>query len=59
MKDFAIALLLVVAISSVHSLEFGELMKKQPCLIQNDLGITGNVGEDYKYDYDSVPDTMM
>ena len=59
MKGFAIALLLVVAISSVHSLEFGELMKKQPCLIQNDLGITGNVGEDYKYDYDSVPDTMM
>ena len=59
MKGFAIFLLLFVALSSVHSLELGELMKEQPCLIQNDLGITGNVGEDYKYDYDSVPDTMM
>ena len=38
---------------------FGQEIKKEPCYRRANLSVQGNLGDDYKYDYDSVPETMM
>jgi cathepsin X len=58
MKGAVLALILILACHS-YAHTFGEQLKKEPCFIKSGLGIKGNVGDDYKYDYESVPDTMM
>ena len=58
MKGAIIVLLLTLTWAS-YALTFGENIKNEPCFIKSDLGIEGNIDENYSYDYDSVPETMM
>jgi len=55
----AILIAFLCLVCASYALSFGEELKKQPCFLNRDLGIEGNVGENYKYDYSAVPEEKM
>ncbi len=58
MMNKTILLVVVGLICSSFALNFVEELRKEPCFIKSDLDIEGNLGDDYKYDYESVPDQV-
>ena len=56
-----VAALLILALLSCSALAltFSEQLKKEPCLVKSKNPVQGNIGEDYTYDYDSVPEQVL
>ena len=58
MKRALFLLLVGLAVSS-FALTFAEQLRREPCLVKSENNIEGNLGDDYTYDYESVPDEKM